>query len=389
MTNRNIDDFNPSDERDVNFLLENQEIISNSIAKIDLRLDGLTILTEAATGNWIFTPFIAGMAKAKEIICFTKDSKYGNSKKIIENFNKLTKFFGFENLISVHEKLTNELIHKADIITNSGLLRPINKKIIDSMKNTAVISLMWEPWEFREGDLELSYCWKKGISIIGVNEDNDILNVMQYSGQNLMKIFKDYKISIKDKKIILVGENKSALYMINPLIESGASVYCVSNLLTKEIKQLGVNVIGSELNEKQIEPYLKKCDLIIINSAPQITKVIGNEGLSVSTLQQLCPNVTVIVYFGNIDFEKLVNAKIRCYPYQNSGIGYMNWTLDNLGPRPTIELNSLGLKVGEILASNRLKGINIQKSEENALKSKFCLGFSEQQKKIYNHPNFE
>jgi len=63
MTNRNIDDFNPSDERDVNFLLENQEIISNSIAKIDLRLDGLTILTEAATGNWIFTPFIAGMAR--------------------------------------------------------------------------------------------------------------------------------------------------------------------------------------------------------------------------------------------------------------------------------------------------------------------------------------
>lgn len=388
MTSGNIDDFNPNDKMDVNFLRENQEIISDSIAKIDLNLNGLTVLTEAATGNWIFTPFIAGMAKAKEIICITKDSKYGNSENIIDNFSKLTKFLGFENLISVQKKLTDELTHKADIITNSGFLRPINKKIIESMKNTAVISLMWEPWEFREADLDLSYCWKKGISILGVNEDNDILNIMQYSGKNIMKIFNENKISINDKKIILVGENKSAIHMIKPLIESGATVFCVSNLLTKEMKQLGVSVIGSNLKEKQIEPYLKKSDLIIINSVPQITQIIGDEGLSVSTLQQLCPNITVIVYFGNVDFEKIVNAKIRCYPQQNPGIGYMNWTLDNLGPKPTIELNSLGLKVGEILASNRLKGMNPIESEENALKSNVCLGFSEHQKKIYHHPNF-
>lgn len=387
MTNRNIDDFNPSDKRDVNFLLENQEIISNSIAKIDLRLDGLTILTEAATGNWIFTPFIAGMAKAKEIICFTKDSKYGNSKKIIENFNKLTKFFGFENLISVHEKLTNELIHKADIITNSGLLRPINKKIIDSMKNTAIISLMWEPWEFRPEDIDLNECWKKQIPILGVNEHNSIMNIMQYDGEAIIKILNDANISLVDKKIILVGENLSALYMYDSLQKAGANVFFVSESLQEICNTKKILLIGNNLNQEKVIPYLENSDLIIINSIPIKEKIIGGNGISTEKLKQLCPNVSIFVYFGNIDYKKIISSGLKCFPSTSRGDGYMGWTIDVLGPKPTIELNSLGLKVGEILAKNR-PGKTKLETENISLKEQFCLDFSEQQKNQYYKHDF-
>jgi len=389
MTEGNIDDFNPSDEKDVNFLRNNLEIIKNSIDKINLKLDGLTILTEAATGNWVFTPFIAGMAKAKNVICFTKDSKYGKAEKIIENFENISKFFDLKNSIIVHDKLTKELIQQADLITNSGFLRPINKKFIDSMKKTAVISLMWEPWEYRERDLDLTYCWNNGISVLGVNEDNNLLNIMKYTGKNLLKILNDNHFSLKGKNVILVGENKSVNYMLKPIIESGASsLSLVSSFLSGVMKDLAVKVIGKDLEENQVEPFLKKCDVLIINSAPRTKKIIGDEGLSVSKLKLLCPNVTVFNYFGLVDHKKLMAEKVICYPTNEPDEGHMGWTLDNLGSNPAIELNALGLKVGEILASNRREGLDPQKSEEKALQSQFCKGFSTEQQKKYHYPKF-
>ena len=156
MTDGDFNNFDPNDSKDL-WVLENiKNIVIDSINKINLDLSNLTVLTEAATGSWSFTPIIAGLAQAESIICITKDSKYGDSTQIIKNFSKLSKYFGIENKIQIHKNLLPATIKKADIITNSGFVRPIEKKFINLLKPTAVISLMWEPWEYREKDLDLS-----------------------------------------------------------------------------------------------------------------------------------------------------------------------------------------------------------------------------------------
>lgn len=367
---------------DLDSLEKIKQIILDSIKTINLDLSGFTVLTEAATGNWAYTPFIAALSKATSVICYTRDSKYGTAQEIICNFNILSKFFNVQKQIQVCEKLTKEIIGKADIVTNSGLLRPINKKFINSMKKTAVISLMWEPWEFRKQDLDLAACMKRGISVMGVNEDNEILNVTKYNGENILQILSNNKISIKGKNVIVVVENKFYSPIISSLVSKGAKITLVSQSMFDDIKNLEFPVIR-DIASKEAISFLKKCNLIIINSAPLKNKIIGGKkGLSISFLKKLNPRVKILVYFGNVAYEEIKNAGLECYPSANPGVGHMPWTLDFVGSNPTIELNALGLKVGELLAKNRLSGLGVDETEKKSLASPFCLGLAEKQKKM-------
>jgi len=386
MTHGNLNNFNPNDDEDIKNIKNFEKIIKSSISKINLDLTDLIILTEAATGNWISTPLIASFANAKQVICISKDTKYGKSFDIQKNFKQIASYFDITDKIHVFDKLDSKLISKADIVTNSGHVRPIDRKFIDAMKKTAVITLMWEPWEFRSNELDLSYCWIKGISILGVNEDNNILNVMQYTGKNILKIFSNHNISINNKKIILVGENRSIFPMISFLIKNGAVIYIVSSTLKNQLQKLGMKIIGEKLSESKLSQFLKICDIILINSAPIHSDVIGGKtGLSISKLQSLNPNVIIVVYFGAVDYQQIKKHKINCYPNNEVKQGYMSWTLDFLGPQPTIELNCLGLKVGEILAKNRLSGLDPKNTEKKSLESGFCLDFSEEQKRKFGY----
>lgn len=373
--------FNQKSNRfDLDTLKKANQIMHNSIKSINLDLSGLTVLTEAATGNWVYTPFIAALSGA-QVICYTKDSKYGETNEIIHNFEILSKYFDVQKRIHVYKNLTNEIIGKSDIVTNSGLLRPINKKFINSMKKTAVISLMWEPWEFRNKDLDLTACTKKGIAVLGVNEDNHILNVAQYNGENILKILSANRIPIKRKNVLVIVENRTYPHVIKSLISHGANIMLVSESMYIESNNSDIPVIH-DLKNSEVISFLKKCDLIIINSAPLRKKIIGGKcGLSILLLKKINPDVKILVYFGNVDYKGIKKAGLACLPIKSSGLGHMPWTLDFLGPKPTIELNALGLKVGELLAKNRLSGFDVEEAQQKALTSPFCLDFTVGQKK--------
>jgi len=63
----------------------------------------------------------------------------------------------------------------------------------------------------------------------------------------------------------------------------------------------------------------------------------------------------------------------------------MGWTLADLGPKPLIALHSGGLKVGELLAKARLKGLSCTEAEREALKGHVCQCFSLTQYKKYEN----
>ncbi|WP_156952309.1 hypothetical protein [Bradyrhizobium sp. WSM1743] len=48
-----------------------------AIARMELDLSGLTVLTEAASGAYAVTAVLAGMAGAKHVYAFTKTGRHG------------------------------------------------------------------------------------------------------------------------------------------------------------------------------------------------------------------------------------------------------------------------------------------------------------------------
>ena len=115
MTSGNFDFFDIKDVKDLVVLRNINNLMNKTIKKINLDLSNLTIITEAASNYWAFTPFLAAKANAKKVICFTKDSQYANKEQIRKNFQNLSQFFGIEN-IKVFYKKNLKLINEADVI---------------------------------------------------------------------------------------------------------------------------------------------------------------------------------------------------------------------------------------------------------------------------------
>jgi len=364
-----------------------KRLVKEFLGQLKLDLSGLTVLTEAASGNYVYTPLIAAMANAQEVVAITRDSKYGKAKDITRNTYVLAKHFGIEKKrIQISQSLSPQMIGKADIVTNLGVLRPINKEFISKLKSTAVISLMYETWEFREEDLDLHECWKRGISVLGTNEEHEDLRIFEYVGHLCLKILLEAEIEVFRSKIVLLGNNTFGRNIIKALSAAGADVLWVTDTPDNEVQKLGGTKIGFCLKESNVQRSIANCDAVIVNTYPNRSAAIGKYGdISSKRLKELAPETIVVQLNGMVERESLDRLGITCMPSEEPRIGHMGWTLAYLGPKPVIALNSGGLKVGELLARTRLKGLNRVEAEQEALGDRICQDFSLEQHKKYEN----
>jgi len=361
-----------------------KKLVEKLIADLKLNLSGLVVLTEAASRNYIFTPLIAAVANAEKVIAVTKDSKYGKAKDVTENTLLFAKYFGVDGKIQVFDVLEPTMIEKADIVTNLGFLRPINKDFISHLKPTAVIPLMYETWEFREQDLDLRECWKKGIPVLGTNEEHEALRIFDYVGHLCLKKLYEAEVEVFRSKIVLIGNNRFGKNIIKTLSAVGAEVLCVTEAKEEEIRELGGTKIGDSLGEFNVQDKMKSCEAIIINTYPSLDVIIGENGdISAKRLKELAHGTAIIQLNGQVDRKSLDAYGFAYLPKEKPIAGHMGWTLADLGPKPLIALHTGGLKVGELLARARLKGLHRIKAEHETLKHGICQNFSRTQQKKY------
>ena len=111
------------------------------VEALGLDLKGKTVLTEAASGAYVVTPVLAALAGAK-VYAFTRTTRYGTVEEIFANTKKLIDDCTSRKLdITLIDKITPEIIAQADIITNSGHLRPLNEEKLQYAKDNVVIPL--------------------------------------------------------------------------------------------------------------------------------------------------------------------------------------------------------------------------------------------------------
>jgi len=301
-----------------------QRIIIETIERLELNLEGLTVYTEAASGHYIYTPIIGALAGAK-VFAFTKDSVYGyaavNKQKLVE----LSKQFDVFNRIEIVFEKKGMQIHQADIVTNSGLLRPINQQFIELMKPGSVIALMYEAWERRESDIEIDVCRKKGIKVVGVNEDHSLVDVFRYVGILAVKLLLESEIEVYKCNIGILSSDKFGKAIGKYLERCGAQVKKSNSLSELLIDQLDA-VIYSSYNRN-----------IKFDSA---------------SLRFMRDNGIRIIQFLGIpapDYQSIKRFGIDISPDKPVPSNAMSFTFSSLGPKPVIELHAAGLKAAEIV----------------------------------------
>jgi len=334
-----------------------RRLIDQSISRFELDLTNFIVLTEAATGYYILTPMIAALAGAKKVVAITQNSRFGQVTDVQDLTEALASQWEIDDRIDVIFSRKDKRICNADIITNLGFVRPIDKPFLQRLKPTAVIPLMWETWEFRPEDLDLNECRRLGIPVLGTNEHHPNLRTFEYIGYIALKLLFKLEVEVFQSKVVIVGSGKFLEQTKATMRSAGAYV---TSLNTQNEGVLKSTVAKKAFHE---------ADAVVVVEHHSRRMLIGPNGeIDADELYALNPGLVLAHICGGVDRKSLESIGIHCYPDTFAHPGYMSVATDYLGPRPLIDLHTAGLKVGEQLARARGEGLTGVQAEMTVLK---------------------
>ena len=113
-------------------------IAQDQIKRLELNLDGYNVLTELGGGPYLFSPIIPLLANASRVFAWTRDTRYGASQDLIDTCTGVMDKMGVPpDRINFRISYNESDVGQADIITNSGMLRPLNRDFLLPAKSTS------------------------------------------------------------------------------------------------------------------------------------------------------------------------------------------------------------------------------------------------------------
>ncbi|MHC4043491.1 hypothetical protein [Bradyrhizobium sp. 23AC] len=299
--------------------------MKRALAETGLDMSGMTVLTEAATGAYAVTPVLAAMAGAKQVYAFTKPGRHGTVTDTKRETFEIAATLDVADRIEILEKISPEVLHSVDIVTNSGHLRPLTAALIDQLRGDAVIALMFEAWEFRREDLDIEACARRKIPVVGVNERHPAIDVFSFLGPLAVKQLHDCGLAVLGNKIALLCDND----FLSPL-HTG-------------LTNLGANV---ETFDSIAAVHPGAWEAFVVALQPTDSPRIGRA--EAAHLAACAPDGAVVVQFwGDIDRAVLADNGLAVWPPQSVGQGHMGILLSEIGPEPIIRLQTGGLRAAE------------------------------------------
>lgn len=330
------------------------------VASLELDLKGKVVLTEAASGAYVVTPVLAALAGAK-VFAYCRTSRYGTVKDVFEKTkNVYQNYQGAALDIEFVDILSPEIIAKADIITNSGHLRPLNEEKLKYAKENVVIPLMYEAWEWREADMDIDYIRQKGFKIGATNERHPEVDVFHYLGDMAVKLIFDAGLCLYKNKFILICNNDFGPYIAKVVASICDSLGVIDKAENKERYELAGNIEWiSDFPDISIPSKYEDAEAVIFTAYPFNQMWIGDHSLIPATqLKEGLNNPFILRFAGDIDCKSLEAAGIMFFPeYVQSG--HMGILPSAIGFDPIIRLQGGGLKVGEALMSGNYEYKNV------------------------------
>jgi len=349
-----------------------RKIILQYVKEYNLNLEGLSIYTEAASGYYQYTPIICLIAGAKTVFAVTRDSSWGKADQIKRNTFDMINRWNLGSSIEIVQKKLPAHVSQCDIITNLGFVRPLDAEMVSWMKETAVIPLMWETWEFRPHEIDMSACRKKGILVLGTDEHKN--SFINYAGYVAWKLLFESNIEIFKSRFLVISSDPVARAINELFYNNGIEFRWTS--FHEDVRGRYKAFHIDHRDRKALLSYISKCDAIICDEKVFNRPLIHLRGLiTPEELKDVNDSIVVIFRSGVMDHDGLRRCGIRVYPDKRVPFGYSTTCSYALGPRPVIELHVAGLKVGEVMARARLGGMDPQSAAGYAMRHSPAMDF--------------
>ena len=200
-------------------------LIGRVTSECALNLSGVQVLTEAATGPYVVTPVIAALAGA-EVVALTAASRHGSVAHVTHQTMTLADRVGVADRITVTTERDPRHFAAANVITNSGHVRPITGALADAIRPGSALPLMFEAWEIRVGrvDIDLDRLLRRGVRIAGTNERHPDVDVFSYLGTMALAQLSDARVPAYRADIAVACDNAFLDYIVRDLVAVGARV---------------------------------------------------------------------------------------------------------------------------------------------------------------------
>lgn len=309
-------------------------LVERAVAATALDLGGATVLTEAATGAYVVTPVLAAAGGAERVVAVTRATRHGTVADVVAQTDALAAQLGVADRITVHEgRPTPEQLAAADVVTNSGHVRPIDAEVIAHLRRDAVVPLMFESWEIDLGrdDVDLAALRAAGIRFAGTNERHPAVDVFSYLGPMAVKLLADAAVATYRARVTLLCDNPFRPYLVDGLERSGAEVVAADRP-SADVLDAHTDAVVVALRPRG-EPVLDRADLELIARSS--------------------PAAIVAQFWGDVDREACHSVGIVCAPETAPRAGHMGVLPSAVGPEPIVRLQAGGLKVAELLRRDR------------------------------------
>ena len=334
-------------------------LIDELVVRFALDLSGLAVFTEAASGAYQWAPIMCARAGARRVYAVTRDSRYASADEVTRSTLAAAAQFGVADAIDVAAGRPAEWVADADLFTNSGFVRPIDAGMVAAMKPTAVVALMWETWEFRDGDLDLDACRRHGILVLGTDEGRPPCDMAGYSPVLGLKLLFELGLEAFGTRVLLLSGQE----MLGARMERG-------------LAGLGVGVTrfgaaGGRPYDELAEHFAAHggdYDALLVAEHADPRPLLGAGGaIDFETIERVNPALRVGVIAGAVDGAGLRASGLHHVPDEIQPFGYMSYHPYELGPRPVLELFAAGLAVGQAMARSRLAGAPVADAARQAL----------------------
>jgi hypothetical protein len=285
---------------------------------------------------------MAAMAGAEHVYALARPWRDKTAEDMWHPVEALAAQAGVESRITLLAERDPIALGRADIVTNLGSVRPIDKDFIGALKRSAVISYMREAWEVRSDEIDLDACTACQIPLFATDEHHPDVGVFDSCGGLAAKLLYESGDEIFGSHIVVVSSDRFGPTIAKTLTALGATV-----------EQISAGDLRTRLGHG-----LAPDSLVIADFIAEYW-IIGRGGqIDPEHLARLLPHVRVIAYAGGVDAEALRACGIGCSPLTGCTPGRMGQTLAYLGPRPVGRLHAAGLKVGEVAARAIRSGLS-------------------------------
>jgi len=325
-------------------------LMRQAVERSRLDLSGRVMLTEAGSGAYVVTPVLAAMAGARLVHAVTRSTAYGSFEEVTAQTLELASEVGVADRIEFTTHKSPERLGEADIVTNSGHVRPIDAETVGRMKPTAVIPLMYEAWEFRSIDVDVAACRRRGIPVAGTNEQHPAIDVFSFLGIMAVKLLLDAGIAVQGSRLLVLCDNPFATFLERCLGMAGADV-----------------MMTTTLPDAPAGPF----DAIILALRPVGRYAIGGREAIISgrEIAARWPGAVVAQFWGDLDRDALAAEQVPYWPAARVPAGHMGILPSAIGPEPIVRLQCGGLKVGEILAKARANNFHSDEAVQVVVES--------------------